>query len=338
MFAARARYRRIVTLLAVLLVLTIWSPAAVQRKRPVGPPKIVTIVWTDPGQVETLDFVGGPGGRKKMPAPPYTFIEENLSGSNPKIKVKDANGTTWHVKWGSEVNAEVFSTRIAWAAGYFVDPSYFVARGRILRAHDLKRAKKHVKADGSFEDARFERHSDKGATVLEGENGWHWEQNSLVGTRELNGLKIVMMLTSNWDNKDVRDVSRGSNNAILEYKTGNRTERHYMVTDWGASMGKWGGVLGREKWDAKGYEKQTPDFIKAVERGFVEFGYSGQHSSDFKKGIRVSDVRWLLRYIGRISDQQIRDGLRASGATPDEIEIFTRAIRARIHQLRKVIA
>ncbi len=23
------------------------------------------------------------------------------------------------VKWGSEVNAEVFATRIAWAAGYF---------------------------------------------------------------------------------------------------------------------------------------------------------------------------------------------------------------------------
>ena len=74
-----------------------------------------------------------------------------------------------------------------------------------------------------------------------------------------------------------------------------------MITDWGASMGKWGGVMSREKWDAKGYEKQTSDFIKEVERGLVEFGYSGQHSGDFKKGIRVSDVKWLLTYVGRIT-------------------------------------
>jgi hypothetical protein len=101
-------------------------------------------------------------------------------------------------------------------------------------------------------------------------------------------------------------------------------------------MGKWGGVVGREKWDAKGYEKQTPDFIKGVEHGFVEFGYSGQHTGEFKQGISVSDAKWLLGYIGRITDQQIRDGLKASGATPDETERFARAIRARIEQLRKL--
>jgi hypothetical protein len=144
------------------------------------------------------------------------------------------------------------------------------------------------------------------------------------------------MLTSNWDNKDRRDVGRGSNTAILEYRDRNRIERRYMITDWGASMGKWGGVMGREKWDAKGYEKQTSDFIKEVERGLVEFGYSGQHTSDFKKGIRVSDVKWLLGYVGRITDRQLRDGLRASGATPEEVEIFTRSIRNRINQMRRL--
>ncbi|MGI9105024.1 MAG: hypothetical protein ACR2G4_02120 [Pyrinomonadaceae bacterium] len=29
--------------------------------------------------------------------------------------------------------------------------------------------------------------------------------NTFVGSRELNGLKIMLMLTSNWNNKDVRD-------------------------------------------------------------------------------------------------------------------------------------
>jgi hypothetical protein len=299
-------------------------------------PETKTIIWQDPGAVEELDFVAGPGGVKKVPTPPFTFVEETLSGSNPKVKVKDANDTTWHVKWGSEVNAEVFATRMAWAAGYFVDPSYFIASGKIEGAKGLKRAKKFVNSDGSFTNARFERHKNKGATVLDDEKSWRWDQNPLVGTPELNGLKIMLMLTSNWDNKDVRDISRGSNTAILEYQDGESIERRYMVTDWGGSMGKWGGVMGREKWDAKGYEKQTPDFIKGVERGFVEFGYSGQHTGTFKEGISVNDVKWLVGYVGRITDQQIRDGLKASGATPDEVDVFTRAIRNRIDQMRKL--
>jgi hypothetical protein len=328
---------RLFTQLLIALTLTITpSLAGQKRKQPAAPPQVLNIVWKDPGAVETLDFVAGPGGRKKVPTPPFTFLEESMSGSNPKIRVKDAQGTTWHVKWGSEVNAEVFATRIAWAAGYFVDPAYFIPSGKIIGARGLKRAKKYVKSDGSFTDARFERHKNKDATVLDGEEGWLWEENPLVGTRELNGLKIIVMLTSNWDNKDRRDVGRGSNTAILEYRNRNRIERRYMITDWGASMGKWGGVMGREKWDAKGYEKQTSDFIKEVERGLVEFGYSGQHSSDFKKGIRVSDVKWLLTYVGRITDGQLRNGLRASGATPEEVEIFTRSIRNRITQMRRL--
>ena len=45
---------------------------------------------------------------------------------------------------------------------------------------------------------------------------------------------------------------------------------------------------------------------------------------------------WLMRYLGRITDTQLRAGLRASGATPDETECFTRAVRARIDELRRV--
>ena len=333
----RIPVHRLFIQLFIALVVTITPSFAGQKKRQsTARPHIENIVWKNPGAVEALDFAAGPGGKKKVPTPPFTFLEENMGGSNPKIKVKDAQGTTWHVKWGSEVNAEVFATRIAWAAGYFVDPAYFIASGKIIGARGLKRAKKYVKSDGSFTEARFERHKNKDATVLEGEEGWLWEENPLVGTRELNGLKIIVMLTSNWDNKDRRDVGRGSNTAIIEYRNRNRIERRYMITDWGASMGKWGGVMSREKWDAKGYEKQTSDFIKEVERGLVEFGYSGQHSGDFKKGIRVSDVKWLLTYVGRITDGQLRNGLRASGATPEEVEIFTRSIRNRINQMRRL--
>jgi hypothetical protein len=311
------------------------SPASSQSRdaQPQPPPPVPTI-WNDPGVVEELDLAGGPGGREKAPKPPFTFLAEADSGSTPRITVEDANGTTWHVKWGSEVNSDIFASRLAWAAGYSVDSGYFVANGRIEGVGGLTRAREYVNSDGSFEDARFERHIH--TTVLGGKKSWRWDENPLVGTAELNGLKIVMMLTSNWDNKDQRDASRGSNTAILEYRLGDRTEHRYVVTDWGGSMGKWGGFLTREKWDVGGYEEQTPDFIEGVEDGFVEWGYSGQHTGSFNEDISVMDVKWLLRYIGRISDRQIRDGLRASGATPDEVERFTRAIRNRIDQMHRL--
>jgi hypothetical protein len=66
----------------------------------------------------------------------------------------------------------------------------------------------------------------------------------------------------------------------------------------------------------------------------VRFGYDGKREHDMRDDIRVSDVRWLLGHLGRITDAQIRAGLGASGATAEEIDCFTMAIRERINQLR----
>jgi hypothetical protein len=296
----------------------------------------VPVIWADPGAVEKLDFAGGPGGREGMPKPPFIFIEEILSGSNPKVRVRDFNDVTWTVKFGPEAKAETFATRIAWAAGYFVEPNYFIPSGRIENLKKLTRAKMYLKADGSFTDARFEMKRGKGVKKLADEEGWSWIKNSFSGTRELNGLKVVIMLTSNWDNKDSRDLKRGSNTAIFRVKTGgNGMEDRYMVIDWGGSMGKWGGYTGRSKWDCQGFRSQTREFIKGVKGDFVVFGYSGQHTDDFKNEIQVSDLKWLLQYSGRITDEQLRAGLRASGASADEIECFTQSIRERINQMKK---
>jgi hypothetical protein len=293
------------------------------------------VIWRDPGAVERLDFVGGPGGRLNAPKPPFTFLEEDKGGSNPKVKVRDANGTTWSVKWGQEVNSEVFATRVVWAAGYFAEPAYYIARGKIRGAKDLDRAKDKIAADGSFVEARFER-KDKLLEKLDEEKSWRWTDNPFAGTKELDGLKIVLMLVSNWDSKDQRDTDRGSNTAIYKYQTRRGVEARYLVTDWGGSMGKWGNFFTREKWDCKGFTDQTPDFVKGVENGKVKWGYTGQHTDSIKDDIPVEHVRWILRYVGRITDRQVRAALRASGATPSEVNCFARAFRNRVNQLRQV--
>jgi hypothetical protein len=294
-----------------------------------------THIWRDPGAVEQLDFAAGPGGVDGAPKPPFKFLKEDMDGSNPKINIEDANGVKWGAKWGTEVNSEVFATRIAWAAGYYVEPTYFVKSGTIVGATGLKRAKKFVGSDGSFTDARFER-KDKRITKLKDDQGWAWHNNPFAGTKELNGLKIVMMLVSNWDSKDVRDVSRGSNTAIFQVPVSGGTENWYVVTDWGGSLGKWGGVFSREKWDCKGFAGQNSRFTNGARGTNVEFGYSGQRTSDITEGIRVRDVQWIMQYLGRITDDQLRAGLEASGATPDEVECFTQALRDRLNQLKAI--
>jgi hypothetical protein len=240
------------------------------------------------------------------------------------------------VKWGDEVRSETFTIRLAWAAGYYVESAYFLPEGKIEGVGTLERARDCIGEDCSFKDARFEL-DEAGVEKLFDEHGWAWDDNPFVGTKELNGLKIMLMLTSNWDNKDVRDVARGSNTAVFHHRLpGGAVEARYLIIDWGASMGKWGSFVFRGKWDSAGYEAQTPEFVKGVENGIVKWGYVGQRTEDATDSISVEDVRWLYQYIGRLTDEQLRDGLLVSGATDEEVEIFTRAIRERINQLKRV--
>jgi hypothetical protein len=327
------------TAVIIAAVYLIWRAKSIYKLKLAGPPPQRAhrkSIWRDPGAVEQLDFHAGPGGTDGAPAPPFHFVAEHATGSNPCISVRDERGLVWRVKWGDEVRSETFATRLAWAVGYFVETAYFIPEGHIEGAADLTRARDCVGEDCKFKDARFEL-DEAGVTKLFDEHGWAWDDNPFVGTHELNGLKIMLMLTSNWDNKDVRDVARGSNTAVFEYALGGGlVEARYLIIDWGATMGKWGSNLFRSKWDAAGYEAQTPEFVTGVENGFVRWNYLGQRTAEAREQISVADVRWLNQYTGRITDAQLREGLRASGATADEIASFTRSIRARLDMLKEI--
>ena len=230
-------------LVGALLVKTFWRLRSEWQRRAAGEAPLRSaraVIWRDPGPVESLDLAGGPGGRDGTPAPPFRFVEEHVNGSQPCVSVRDARGRTWRVKWGQEVHTEAFATRLAWAAGYFVETTYFVPRGVISEASGLQRSRECIDAEGHFTDARFEL-DEEGVEKHFDEHSWAWNDNPFVGTRELNGLKIVLMLLSNWDNKDVRDVARGSNTAIFEHRISRHSrEARYLIIDWGAALGSWG--------------------------------------------------------------------------------------------------
>ncbi len=93
-----------------------------------------TLLWRDPGPIESLDLSAGPGGRQNAPTAPFTFVKEEKHGTAPKIVVTDGRGKKWMVKFGDEAKAETFASRIAWAAGYPVRASYYVGSGQIANA------------------------------------------------------------------------------------------------------------------------------------------------------------------------------------------------------------
>ena len=328
------------TLVTAASVNLVWRAIGVYRIRRAGPRPLATahhIVWRDPGDVARLDLTNGPGGADGAPAPPFDFIEEHLAGSQPCVSIRDAKGRRWRVKWGNEVRSENFAVRLVWACGYFAEITYFIASGRIEGARALQRARDCIGEDCRFKDARFEV-DDPAVRKLFEEHSWAWNDNPFVGTRELQGLKVLVMLLSDWDTKDRRDVARGSNTAIFEHRLSRwRREARYLITDWGGSMGRWGGtIVTRGNWDPAGFEAQTPEFVVAVDEGAVRFGYTGQRTADVATGISVEDVKWLYGYLGRIRDDQLREALTASGATTEETDRFTRAIRERIVQLGRV--
>jgi hypothetical protein len=292
------------------------------------------VIWRDPGDVHRLDIASGPGGSDGAPAPPFHFAEEHLTGSQPCVAVVDARGRRWRVKWGDEVRSENVAVRLAWACGYFAETTYFLADGTIEGADGLQRARNCIGPDRRFSEARFEL-EDPAVRMLFEEHSWAWNDNPFLGTRELHGLKVMVMLLSNWDTKDRRDVARGSNTAIFEHRLSRwRREARYLITDWGGSMGRWGGnIVTRGRWDPEGFAAQTPQFVTGVENGMVLFGYAGQRTADVSSGIRVEDVRWLYRYLGRITDGQLLDALKASGGSQEDAGSFARSLRDRIDQL-----
>ena len=287
-------------------------------------------LWHDPGDISSLDFGGTVGAAVSMPKPPFRFVREDLSGTQPKLFARDANGLMWDVKFGYEVKPESFCWRVVHACGYFAEPSFFVASGKFEGYKPIRRATASLKPDGSFIQGRFQ-YRDPELKFLQ--RNWRWDRPPFAGTKELSGLKILIMLFSNWDNKDGRVGGGGPNTAIFEDKG----KLIYAFTDWGSGMGSWGSKPGSDtNWRCEDFAKQTPGFVQGVREGRVVFGWSGAINAGFKSAIPPAHVAWLMGYLGKISDEQLHAGLKASGAMDGEAECFAKALRGRIERLRRV--
>jgi len=308
--------------------------ASIAAEAATNPAPEQRIVWRAPRLMSEADWTWGPGGQERTPLPPFQFVKENLGGTNPKVNVRDARGALWIVKFGGEVHTDVFAARLLYATGFAAEPTYFVESGQIEGVKGLKRAKAYIGKDGRFRNARFKLRDNQRQSYAE-EYKWSWVDNPFSGAPELKGLRILAMLTSNWDTKDARD-GEGSNTAVFLNRNNGVNLYWYAVTDWGSTFGSWGGFFQRTRWDIAAYEKQTKEFVKGVNNGTVVWGFEGKHGRDVAEGITIEDVRWSLPCLSRITRDQLVAGMMASGASADTAQRFSKAIRNRIEQLERI--
>jgi hypothetical protein len=289
-------------------------------------------LWRDPGDVTKLDFGGSVGAPVSKPKPPLTFLREDMSGTQPKLFVKDANGATWNVKFGYEVHPESFCWRVVRACGYFAEPSFFVASGKFEGFQSMKRKDPSLHEDGSFTNARFQ-YRDPDLKFLNDKN-WLFDAPPYGGTKELSGLKILIMLFSNWDNKDARVGAGGPNTAIFELKKSYSTRTIYAFTDWGAGMGSDLGPRERSIWRCGAFLGQSAHWVERSGKGSLIFHYDGNISEGFRTGIPAAHAAWFIQYLGAITDAQLHAAFLASGASEADAVCFTKALRERIEELR----
>ncbi len=295
--------------LLVVLGLSLPVPISVAQPRNRGP---VYVIWKDPGAMSSRNLYYGPGAASLAPAPPFRFIEEDTSATTPKFKVKDARNVEWSVKLGIESQSETVATRLVWAAGYFAEESYYYPRARIDNFKRLSRGSEYFDASGNVRAARFE---PRRSNVKRGDP-WDWRKNPFVGSKELNGLKVMMILLNNWDVKE-------SNNRVLitAFPGQQRQEFRYVVTDLGATMGRADALGGsRSKNNVNDYARSK--FIDGIDDGMVDFdsdltpkglavltvAFPPAFLSQQKKDDAMQDIpvtsRALDRHIPRTSLQQ----------------------------------
>jgi hypothetical protein len=288
--------------------------------------KGVPALWENRGAISSLDLFWGIGGPNLTPKPPFTFNKEDMTGTNPKIKVIDTNGVKWNIKFDEEVHAEVAASRIVWACGYMVEESYFIPAGKVKGVQGLTRARKFVKADGSFTDGMFEK---RPATIARRDVSWPWDSNPFVGKKELSGLIILNAMLNNWDAKP------DNNNVLGMYdEDGVTVKDWHIVSDWGATFGKMGSVFTHNKWDLDDFRKQR--FIDGISGGMLKLRYSGRSSGAIKT-VPLDHARWFAGIVGQLTDNQLRASFKAAGASEAEVTGFAARLREKIDELKVTV-
>ena len=310
---------RIATL--VLIAVTGGSCAGVGRPQVQNaPPPPGSSMWVEPTDIASRDLYYGPWGRELAPDPKdvYELVELKHTGVNLGMTVKDSKGREWSVKQpypgnlDSEAPVEVVVSRLLSAVGYRQPPVYYLPAFTLKDDFGRK-----VEVGGRFRP-KVEGLKEVGA--------WDWADNPYVGSKEYQGLIVLLVMFNSTDLKN-------SNNSLYERRDGDLVEQWYVARDVGSALGDTDRFTPRKN-HVDSFEKMP--FILGVTNGYVDFAYNGWYKNLVRDRIKPEDVAWACNLLGSLSEQQMRDAFRTAGYEPDMASRFIARLREKIQQGRSL--
>jgi len=309
--------------------------------KPISTAKIHNaILWQDPGDISTKNLFYGHGGEDGQPKPPFTFLDEDKHDSNPKFDVRDFDGHSWRVKLGAEARPEIVASRLLWAVGYFTEDDYVLPRATVPGLH-LHHTAHSVENGDEVINARFARKPGGQKRIA----SWKWKENPFFGTREFNGLRVMMAVLNSYDLKT-------ENNAVYSDK---RTGKQlFLVSDTGASFGTNSVRMKNENGKGNVTKYAESKFITHTTETKVNFGtpapptdllmesggllaplYFKDRGYDWiGDDIPRADARWIGSLLGQLTHEQLVDAFRAAQFTPEETKEYVSVLEDRIAQLK----
>ena len=303
-------------------------------------------VWRQK-DVRSADILAGP--QNKIAVAPETevschYMEGSESGFAPKFTCKLAGSNeVVMVKYKSrETFAELASSRLLWALGFYADENYPVK----LKCLDCPEKNPSKPAEGErrvekiFEDAIIERHF-TGEIGEHPDQGWEWEEldelpDDASGQVQRDALKLLAVFIQHTDSKREQqrlgcypeDIQRKSDSVVCENPV-------LMIQDLGATFGKGAEAVTSESqmtfrlwkeqsiWNAKKEEA-----LKAENSGRqVCFGNLVSAKFMLRDGLsdpQISEAgrSFLAKLLNQLSDQQIHDLFQVARAdkTGEQIE------------------
>ena len=312
MFTAGNSLIRVVSIFLLALVLNSPALGGNASDEETQKPKLGSapaVLWREPVDIKARDLFYGQGGPDHQPQGKFTFIGEKLNGVNPKFDVLDEHGIRWGVKMGEEAKPETAATRLIWAVGYFANEDYYLPELTVDGDLTLTRGQTMIRDGKVRKGVRLKRHNRGEHEIAD----WSWDKNPFVGTKELDGLKIMMEIICNTDLKTVQQH-------VYDVRG---TEQRYVAADVGASFGKAGKGIFRTK--GKLSDFQELPLIKNAGPDYIDFWRF--------KHIPRGHAIWIGQYLTQLSDEQLQDAFRAGGFSAGEVEGFSRKVREKINEL-----
>jgi hypothetical protein len=174
---------------------------------------------------------------------------------------------------------------------------------------------------------------------------WKWKENPFYGTREFNGLRVMMAVLNSYDLKS-------ENNAVYsDRKTGRQL---FLVSDTGASFGT--NSVRMKNANGKGNVEKYAEskFITHTTETEVSFGtpappndllmesggllaplyFKRLHYDWIGDDIPRADARWIGSLLGQLTHEQLINAFRAARFTPQETNEYVSILEDRIAQLK----